>query len=436
MPKKESQNDRAKQFFTLENTEKKTYLCNIDGCAKKIIGNNSSALVSHIKCMHLSIYKSTIVQEADADTIKLKRLQMIQHCAEIVSVNGRPLNYLRDSGFQSIIRDQMNLLNVNDSGVDFHYLTEIKQYVLDSAAKMREMMKKEIDGRFVSVMIDIGSKNTVSILSICLQFIIDGQIRVRNIGMMQLNKRHRSSYIKEVVAERLAAFGINRLQVISFTTDNASNMRATIKLFDDDIGDMDDDESGDAEQDELIAREGMQNLRINTGIRNELSNIQLQEILRQYSNEDDEDSTLLSILDDQSVFAEAAASVELDFRNYTFNVHGIPCSAHTLQLAVNQALKNLPAESLISLCRVAAKLLRRETYIYDLKEAGINTKTVRIDCAVRWNSIYLMVGALYNICMILETNLSLLSLLLIVFFNRCMILLFVSTPSNFLVKQD
>lgn len=136
MPKKESQNDRAKKYFKLHNNDEKTYICSIEGCAKIIHGNNPSSFVSHIKHIHKSIYRMEINQEAvDEKTIQLKRLQLIQHCAEIVSVNGRPLNYLRDSGFQNIIADQTDFLNANKSGINFHTLTEIKQYLFDSEKK-------------------------------------------------------------------------------------------------------------------------------------------------------------------------------------------------------------------------------------------------------------------------------------------------------------
>lgn len=395
MPKKESQNDRAKKYFKLHNNDEKTYKCSIDGCAKIIHGNNPSSFVSHIKHIHKSIYRMEINQEAvDEKTIQLKRLQLIQHCAEIVSVNGRPLNYLRDSGFQNIIADQTDFLNANKSGINFHTLTEIKQYLFDSEEKMREIMKKEVADRFVSLMIDIGSKNNVSLLSICTQFIIEERIQIRNIGMVQLHKRHKSSYIKQMIADQLDGFELEKPQVVSLTTDNANNMRATVKLFDDDI-DVDGDEAGaeTAELDETAIQERVQTLQINSETQCDFDNIRLRDILRQYSNVDDDavDDTLLSILDDQSVFAEVAESVELDFRKSTFNVNGVPCSAHTLQLAVNEALEIPSAEIIISLCRLAAKLLRREIYAYELIDAGIFIKAIRLNCAVRWSSTYRMV---------------------------------------------
>lgn len=183
MPKKESQNDRARRFFEIHNVEEKTYVCKIDNCEKKITGNNTSSLVSHMKYMHKSIYQTEINnnEAVDGKTIQLKKIQLIQHCAEIVSVNGRPLNYLRDSGFQNIIKDQMDFLNAHKTGIDFRKLTEIKQYLFDSETKMCEIMKQEVANRFVSLMIDIGSRHAVSVLSICIQFIADSQIKQRNI---------------------------------------------------------------------------------------------------------------------------------------------------------------------------------------------------------------------------------------------------------------
>lgn len=345
MPKKESQNDRAKRYFTLLNKDENAYECNIEGCARKIIANNAFKFVSHIKFMHKSIYSTNVNQEAvDETTIKLKRLQLIQYCAEIVSVNGRPLNYLRDSGFQNIIKDQVAFLNSNNASIDFYHLKDVRDYLFDVESKMREIVKNEEKDRFVSLMVDVGSKNTASILAICAQFMINCQIQFRNIGMKQLHKRHKSSYIKQMVEEQLHDFGINKFQVISFTTDNASNMRATVRLFDDDI--FDDDNMEDEEQEEYLIERCVENLRIDTEAQNIHSDVRLREIIHQNSNIDDNavDDTLLSILDDQSVLSEVAEAIELDFRRFTFNVSGIPCSAHTLQLAVNEALKIPTAE--------------------------------------------------------------------------------------------
>lgn len=255
-------------------------------------------------------------------------------------------------------------------------------------------MKKEVADRFVSLMIDIGSKNNVSLLSICTQFIIEDRIQIRNIGMVQLHKRHKSGYIKQMIADQLDAFELEKPQVVSLTTDNASNMRATVKLFDDDIDvDEDETEAETAELDETAIQDRVRTLQINSETQCDLDNIRLRDLLRQYSNVDDDavDDTLLSILDDQSVFSEVAESVELDFRKTTFNVNGVPCSAHTLQLAVNEALDISSAKIIISLCRIAAKLLRREIYAYELIEAGIFIKAIRLNCAVRWSSTYRMV---------------------------------------------
>lgn len=106
--------------------------------------------------------------------------------------------------------------------------------------KMRDRIKFEIEGRIVSIMIDIGSKNSWPFLSIFIQYAVDGYIKVRNIGMIRMQKRHTAKYIQERIIEQLRLFGIHKLAVFVFTTDNGSNMKAAVRLFDDDIGaDMD-----------------------------------------------------------------------------------------------------------------------------------------------------------------------------------------------------
>lgn len=400
MSRKISQNEKAKVYYDIVDRDKSIFKCNIDDCGKQLTAKNPSSLVSHIKHVHIDIYRKEInLEYLDAKTIEIKRLELIQQCAEIVTVNGRPFNYLLDSGFQNIIREKVEFLNTNNCGIAFKYpFTEIKQYIFETEVKIREQIKNEMQGQLGSIMIDIGSRNSWSILSIYIQYPIDGYIKVRNIGMIRMKERHKSEYIEELVMTQLKKFGIEKLAIFSFTTDNASNMTAAVKLFDDDIGD-DAEEAEDDEDDQQRDTDSSNHSSAHQFIahsQNVLSVDEIRNLIRLHDNtaeiDNDTDQDLACILDDGAAFRDAMNSVEMNLARTTINVNSVPCSAHTLQLAVKDALQDATEVSdIISLCRLAAKRLRRETYVYDLQAAQKFVKIVRIDCEVRWNSIYLMV---------------------------------------------
>lgn len=73
---------------------------------------------------------------------------------------------------------------------------------------------------------------------------------------------------------------------------------------------------------------------------------------------------------------------------------GVRCAAHTLQLAVNDALQNAAAgiSSLIKKARKIVKKLRTQTFLYMLKKQ--NLKKPIIDCPTRWCSTMIMLERL------------------------------------------
>lgn len=72
---------------------------------------------------------------------------------------------------------------------------------------------------------------------------------------------------------------------------------------------------------------------------------------------------------------------------------GVNCAAHTLQLGINDSLKELPArhKNVIELCRRVAKFLRLKSSEHKIKEHGIEYRRPRLDVITRWGSMYQMV---------------------------------------------
>lgn len=390
MPKTISRNEKAKIFFEPIEGDKDNDKCKIERCGRIVSVRNPSGRVSHLRSCHSEIYKDAIDPDfLDEKTIQMKRLIFIQNCAEIVSVNGRSFSHLNDSGFQNMIAKQIQELKDNKCGVDLHNFKEVKKYIGDASIQIIEIIKKEVVNHFVALMIDAGSKNRMSILSMNVQYVIDGSIVIRNIGMIRMMERHTARYIKSMVLDRLKVFGIDVMKVIAIASDNAKNFKAAIKLVDENVGRV---------IEEQAVSEVIQNHQMDDNTEVLFTNTEIQSIVDIYGNDaddvdsDEEDEDLEQILDDNTVFFDAVRSIEMDIRKTTFNVNDVPCSAHTLQLAVKDSFKNSNVELMISLCRIAAKLLRKETYVLELSEKDIQIKMIRLDCKIRWNSTYRMVN--------------------------------------------
>ena len=99
----------------------------------------------------------------------------------------------------------------------------------ETYAKMR---RKEIStllkGKLLSIKFDCCTQLDRSMLGLNVQFIQDGRLILRNLGMREIYVSHTGQNLKDIVMEILASYGIARDQILSVTTDNGSNMLTSI----------------------------------------------------------------------------------------------------------------------------------------------------------------------------------------------------------------
>lgn len=82
-----------------------------------------------------------------------------------------------------------------------------------------------------------------------------------------------------------------------------------------------------------------------------------------------------------------------------WDVKGINCAAHTLQLAIMDCLKItlVSIRNLVTLCRKVAIFMRLDSTKYQMDRLMIQYKKPRLDVKTRWGSLYLMVSAIFFI---------------------------------------
>lgn len=424
MAPKRSLQSRVKKYFTKQLDDPTRYKCNIEKCDKKLIGTTMQNLVSHAR-VHKDFFRKTF--EIDAATEKempARRLQLIQNWTEMVTVNGQPFAVLSKSGFRKSVKHEVDYLMEAGygQGLSKPKCRAVRDYIPRVASAIMNQIKSEVRHKFVSLMIDTATKFQKSILGLNCQYIIDSRVVIRSIGMIPLQTSHTALHIAAAIEERLQCFGITTKQLISITTDNASNMQALVERFNvafgEETADADEEsignESGDdamTDENELIADETNQDMEINFQPQlvftndEEVSTFIEQVVDEMELNETECNDDLLQLLGDQPDCDELLRDLEEILATQGLNINNIRCAAHTLQMAVKGAISVAEFKNLIRLCRAVCKELRKNSNQLELRQNKISFQTPGLDCKTRWDSIYSMVCG-YTILIISSSNFS------------------------------
>lgn len=180
-----------------------------------------------------------------------------------------------------------------------------------------------------------------SFLGVNVQFIESGRNHLRTLGVVELTHSHTAECLQKVIMEILEVFEIEIGNLYSFTTDNGANMVKLAKLLivaqknvdiDDNTHALDDSIGHDAESNS--------------------SDTDDEEVDQDtHSSFEDESHTEMIHIDHSKKI-----SLSSDDGEYICNIR---CAAHTLQLAVHDALRNdLASQGTIAKVRQAARILR------------------------------------------------------------------------------
>lgn len=419
---------RARPFFqkkSEESDKKVMYKCSLCPDDEILLnGTKEYNLLSHLKARHLDVYNSEIEFKGTPLYYATQRLKLLQRCVEIVTINKQPFNDLLKSGFQGIIASKLNKLSLAGFGINLTSkdLSPVKQHIRIVADKIREHIKNEVANECVSVMADIGSKNRRSIFGISIQYIVDGSLKSRSIGMIKLEESHTGVYLCQVLLKAAKALGISLAQIISLTVDNASNMMKMVKDVNAAIDDELEETDVEVDNSESGARAPMnENKAVNKSIA-PTSSMPMETDTSTDGpqcdkwNECDQafyDFEIADLLNNTDAADEDAIDFLLEESNahdtllndlvkiYTekqgtslIYVDGLSCAAHTLQLAVREGVSKLEEShsNVISLCRKAAHQLRTQNCIYEMEKEKLKMKFPRLDVPTRWSSTYYLVS--------------------------------------------
>lgn len=307
----------------------------------------------------------------------INRLKFIQDCAQLIAINGCSFAVLAKSGFESLISDKLGTLADAGyaEGLTAPLYPAVREYIAYQAAQIEKKIKNEVQGKYVALMVDGASKNGKSFLGLSIQFVFDGRMVVRNIGILEILDSHCSLNLMNEIMTRLHFFGIEKSRLIGITSDNAPNMLATVKRFnthnEGDADGVDDEDNLEVDED-------------NDG----------EELMTE--SEIEKKAMLDQLLDDNQEYTALIESHLSKYAKETMDIYGIKCAAHTLQLVVLKAINTSEYGHLIASFRNVCKHLRKPTSIRLMKQNGIRIWLPRLDVETRWSSLYRMVCDSYN----------------------------------------
>lgn len=408
-PRKRQKRDTTKKCLPLfewacENNGNQMYKCKV--CKNDVNGNKKWNLAAHLEYHHSEEYNEAISDEKSDKSTDYIRLKLLLNLVELVTVNGRPFKCITDSAISSLLEEKLEKLKLAGKGVNLQdpHLKDVKEKLKQVAEKIRQKIRTETKNRALSLLVDIVTKHGRSILGVSIQYILNGKITTRSIGMIELQDRHTGIYLATVIKERLHELGIDLAQIISITTDNGSNVLKMIRDMESDLRKaIDDANSGQAQ---LIQTPVKSNSKNDCTETNEVvTDEQIEEALAQPETADDDellrrifgetdDSNEQILKDNHTLLTAITQTLNREhYLNVMWNITGVNCGAHTLQLMIKDGTKAMTQahRNVIGLCRRIAILLRKNTTQDEMRKIGQDYKKPRIDVETRWCSEYLMV---------------------------------------------
>ncbi|XP_031632090.1 uncharacterized protein LOC116346285 [Contarinia nasturtii] len=311
----------------------------------------------------------------------------------------------------ALLEDKLKELESAGKGINLKdpHLREVKDFLQNVADKVRQKIKTETNNRAISLLCDIVTKRGRSIFGVSLQYIVGGKVTIRSIGMIELKDRHTGAYLAELTTKRLNDFDIDLPQIITITTDNGSNVLKMIRDIETHLQCAIDDAKSGKEQ--LVQTPVTSNLQNDCfGNSEAIIDIQIEaalaeaedatddELLKILFNETDEpsDATLNS---KQTLLSAISSSLTSNHSmDVMWDITGVNCGAHTLQLMTNDGIKimKLSHRNVIDLTHRVALFLRKSTTIYEMHQKEYAYKKPRIDVETRWCSKYIMMRDVYE----------------------------------------
>ncbi|CAI6373937.1 unnamed protein product [Macrosiphum euphorbiae] len=148
----------------------------------------------------------------------------------MVTVNGRPFSILHDSGFRKLLNPIIEGLPETGFAINSH---NIKCHIIDKTQLIINNITTDIANRLISLKVDCVTRHNRSLIGINIQYMQHNVLQLKTLAITELMERHSAIYLKEMVSNVLDKYGIAKRQIFSITSDNAANILKMTDIIDD-----------------------------------------------------------------------------------------------------------------------------------------------------------------------------------------------------------
>lgn len=351
--------------------------CEVNNCrANPFITWRSNNLKRHLEICHTDEYAKDFSEEAnDHKKAQVEAYKIVQDAVELVTVNGYPFALLSSTGMRGFIDSRIENLKQKGFRLPSINRTSILQEIEQTSESIVNQIKQELNGKIISLMFDIATKSTLSVLGLNATFMVNDAVLFRTLGVIQINVRHNAINIADLIYDILRKFDIKLNQVFSITTDNARNVTNVSKVLNSVVEGVESTCSNDCDKDNYD--------------------------FEQESDEDDEnigaenETELQNVLDSAAFFENLLHGVALQFSTNSNNlidiINQVNCGTHTLQLSINDGLKESDAISTIEEVKGMCVAMRTQVVMIEFRKLTDTKIIPPLSNDTRWNSAYLMV---------------------------------------------
>lgn len=347
--------------------------CKIVDCHSKLCRFSTFYLKRHIRSKHFSIFKELFEKDVENEIEQsINAFETTQNAVTLVTSNGYPLSLLNRPAFRYLIQPRLDELSNNGHGVVINR-TKILDDIDVTTKGIRDRIKNELQTvRLYSIMMDTTTKSTLSVLGISASFTRNDVVVVRPLGVIHMKKRHTGDNIADLVASCLKTYDLSVDRIFAITTDNGSNMLKTTRVLNDMVTSDCEDLGNNCEQNQHIDAE-----------ENDESGDESEDDTNG-SSENDLDQRFSAIVSDMTQ--------NMTLQNeYIALISQVRCCAHTLQLAIHDAITDSNARRVIGRVREMCKSLRNQVINTEFRRLSPRTILPPLDNATRWCSEFVMV---------------------------------------------
>lgn len=330
-------------------------VCKNDNCDNKVLHSHTANLERHLKAMHPNLYNKYIekkdVQKQNVQlNKKVNSFTLNRANIELALVDlfvKRPFNMIKDEAFKVLTEPVLSVLNINLNN------NSIRERIVEFSQKLKTEIKEDLKCKLLSLKIDAATRHDLSVLGVNVQYIKNKCVQIKTLAVKELKSSHTGEYLKTIILDILKEYDVNINQILTITTDNGANMLKAVKNLNEDL---------------------------QSSMENEVEN--------DTADSETEDEDVAPVFSE-----ERLESIRLNFASY--NITGVRCGAHTLQLCVYDVIKNAEIKMKLDKCRSVVKKLRTQNYLIILKNGRY--KKPLLDCLTRWNSTFIMLERLLEI---------------------------------------